>query len=810
MAGVSVYLGLFWVSAATLAFEVVLTRLFALAQGHHFAFMAVSLALLGGGASGSFLSLRPVTSAQAPRRLMGGAFWFTLTAPGSFWLANVLPFDAYRMAVDGTQLVWLALYYLLLTLPFFFSSLVVGTALVAWPEQVNRVYAANLLGSGLGLPLALLALAGVGGPGAVFGVACLGSLALIALGWGGIRRSARRWPVVGLGFGLCLVCAGLAWRPPADIRLTPYQALSQALLYPGSRIVQQTGNAFSRVDIVDSPGVRSAPGLSMAYIGKLPRQLGLTVDGQNLSPITPNPPEMARFVEYLPSALAYRLRPQAEVLIVEPGGGLAVLTARHLGAATVIAVHSNPAVAKAVHRWGGDLYRDPAVTVVVDEARSYLRRSELQFDLALLPLTDSYRAVTAGAYALGEDYRYTVEAFLELWRHLRPNGLLVAERWLQLPPSESLRLWGSVLEAVRRSGADEPERHLIALRSMQTSLIIAGRRPFTPDELRQVHQFAASRQFDLIWTLELQDLPLSADDTQLATRGVNRYNVVRNDPYFHTFVGLLRGGDAARFYADYPYAVAPPSDDRPFFFHFFKWQQTPVVLANLGRSWQPFGGSGYLVLVAMLGLVLLLSLLLIILPLLVRRQAASEIAPGVHAQGTLRSLLYFLMLGLAFLLVEMPLLQQFIVYLGQPAYAFATVVGFLLVSSGAGSRYLSTRLPLRVALAGLIGLIVLYPPLLSPVFNATFGLPLAGRVVVTGLLLTPAGLLMGIPFPAGLAIVRRVMPTRLPWIWAVNGCASVISAVLAPMLALDLGFRLVLLLGAATYGLALLARPRPV
>lgn len=809
MAALSIYLGLFWVSAATLAFEVVLTRLFALAQGHHFAFMAVSLALLGGGASGSFLSLRPVTPAQAPRRLMAGAFWFTLTAPGSFWLANALPFDAYRIAVDGTQLAWLALYYLLLTLPLFFSSLVVGAALVAWPEQANRMYAASLLGSGSGLPLALLALAVVGGPGAVFGVACLGSLALIALSWGATRRSPRRWPVAGLGVGLCLVCAGLAWQPPADIRLTPYQSLSQALLYPGSRIVQQTWNAFSRVDIVDSPGIRSAPGLSMAYVGKLPRQLGLTVDGQNLSPITPDPTEAARFVEYLPPALAYRLRPQAEALIVEPGGGLAVLTARRLGAATVTAVHSNPAVAEAVYRWGGDLYRDPLVMVVVDEARSYLRRSEGEFDLVVLPLTDSYRAVTAGAYALGEDYRYTVEAFQELWRHLKPDGLLAAERWLQLPPSESLRLWGSLLEAVRRSGIAEPAQHLIALRSMQTSLIIASRRSFTANELQQVGEFAASHQFDLIWTPELQDVPLSADDAQLAARGVNRYNVVRDDPYFHTFVGLLRTGDAASFYADYPYAVAPPTDDRPFFFHFFKWQQIPTVLANLGRSWQPFGGSGYLVLVAMLGLVLVLSLVLILLPLLVRRQATSEAAPGAQRPATLRSLLYFLMLGLAFLLVEMPLLQQFIVYLGQPAYAFATVVGFLLVSSGVGSRYLSTRLPLVAALAGLIGLIVLYPLLLSPVFNLTFGLPLIGRVVVTGLLLAPAGVLMGIPFPAGLAIVRRVMPARLPWIWAVNGCASVISAVLAPMLALDLGFRLVLLLGAAAYGLALLARPRP-
>lgn len=812
----SIYFSLLFLSAATLAFEVALTRLFALAQGHHFAFMAVSLALLGAGASGSFLSLHPPARHRLPYWLGASALLFTLTAPASYLLVNALPFDAYRIAWERVQLLWLAVYYLALAVPFFFSGLAVGAALVTLPGEAHRLYAANLLGSGLGPPLALLALATVGGPGTVFGVTWLGSLAFLILTWrhpvrGQATDSARWRAWQAVGALLSVVCGLFFLLPPAfaDIRLTPYQSLSQALLYPGSQVVLQRWNAFSRVDVIESEGIRSAPGLSMAYPGEPPPQVGLTVDGQNLSPVTAISPSQAEFADYLPPALAYQLRPNADVLIVEPGGGLSVLTALRSGARSVTAVHSNPAVTAAVRKWGGDLYQDPRVTVVVDDPRSYLRRERHHFDLIILPLTDSFRAVTAGAYALGEEYRYTIEAFGELQNHLAPDGLLVAERWLQLPPAESLRLWGIALESLRQGGIENPGAHLIALRSFQTSLVIASRTSFTADDLRRVRDFATTRQFDLIWTPDLRDLEapaLSLSEEELQRLGINRYNVVSGAPYFHTFTGLLEASDPSHFYADYPYAVAPPSDDRPFFFHFFKWRQTPAILASLGKTWQPFGGSGYLVLVLLLALVLLLSGGLILLPLVIGHKSPRSTLRA--PRSALRYLLYFSLLGLGFLFVEIPLLQRFILYLGQPAYAFAVVVGALLVASGAGSRYLADRIWPPLGLALLAGLIFVYPVLLPLLFEGTFGLPLAGRMAMTGLALAPLGLLMGTPFPQGLAQARQSAPDLLPWIWAVNGCASVISAVLAPMVAIDLGFRVVMLIGAGAYLSALISLGR--
>lgn len=823
-----VYLMLFLISAAMLAFQVALTRFFSLAQGHHFAFMAISLALLGAGASGTYLSLRPPKPAAWRRTITGGALLFTVSLPAAYLAINYLPFDAYRIAWEPIQLLWLVLYYLSLTVPFFFGGLIIGVALSMQTEQAGSVYAANLLGSGLGPPLALLALTTLGGPGTVFACTLLGWIAVIGHQRPVIRHQ-NRWHLT----LYALVTLGLVYLaifPPAifDVQLTPYKSLSQAKLYPGSEIIFSDWNAFSRVDVLESEGIRSAPGLSFTYPGRLPPQLGLFTDGDNLSPITQ--PAHLEFARFLPLSLAFALRSEANTLILEPGGGLAVLVALEHSAQTITVVQSNHTSVEAIQDYfadfSGHLYNSPRVTVVIDEPRSFLRRTGQAFDLIILPLTDSFRPVTAGAYTLSEDYRYTVEAFSDMLRHLSPDGLLVVERWLQLPPSESLRLWGTMIAALRRldEGRDiDPAQHLLALRSLQTSLVIASRGPLSTQEMTLTRRFAEERQFDLIWLPGIQP-----DEA-------NQYSIVPDAAYYRSFADLLQAANPDTFYEDYPYAVAPPTDDHPYFFHFFRWQQTPEILNALGRSWQPFGGSGYLVLVVLLGLVVLLSAGLILLPLLwmrrtplatadVNESPSSSSTPGEpqphpsirgrywgcrslpilnpSAKAKLRFLLYFALLGLGFLFVEIPLLQRFILYLGQPAYAFAVTVPALLAAAGIGSGYLSPRLSLRVVLPLVTLVIVLYPFLLPLLFQSTLEFPFAGRIVIAVLALFPVGMLLGVPFPSGIRLVGQTAPNLVAWVWAVNGCASVISAVLAAMIALTWGFSAVLWSAALAYGLA--------
>jgi hypothetical protein len=246
--------------------------------------------------------------------------------------------------------------------------------------------------------------------------------------------------------------------------------------------------------------------------------------------------------------------------------------------------------------------------------------------------------------------------------------------------------------------------------------------------------------------------------------------------------------------------VSPPNDVRPFFFHFFKWAQTPTVLALLGKTWQPFGGSGYLIVLALLIMVTLLSLVFIALPIVAIARRRAEPARG----RWLRPTVYFASLGFGFLLVEVGLIQRFMLFLDHSAQAFSVVLFGLLAFSGIGSVF-STRVPWRAALGALVLAIALYPVLLSTTFAAFIGGGLPLRILVTLILVAPLGALMGMPFPLGLRVLGETRPRWLPVAWGVNGFTSVIGAVLAAVIGLSWGLGSVLAAGAVAYLIALSA-----
>jgi hypothetical protein len=330
----------------------------------------------------------------------------------------------------------------------------------------------------------------------------------------------------------------------------------------------------------------------------------------------------------------------------------------------------------------------------------------------------------------------------------------------------------------------------MAFRTLRTMTILAGRRPFDDQEVGIVRNFLNERNFDAVYYPGV-----SAAD-------LNRYSVLAEPAYHALFQEILADPKAA--YADYRFDIRPSTDNRPFFYHFFKWRQTPEILAGLGMTWQPFGGSGYFVLVALLILVSLASAILIIGPLLLRRRERST-GPATDAPyWRWRVFAYFACLGLAFLFVEIPLAQRFILVLDEPVTALAVVLFAILLFSGLGSLTVG-RWPIPWALGVLIGLIAVYPLLLEPVSRLALEQETWGRVALAILALAPIGFLMGMPFAGGLRLVEAQEPALVPWAWAINGSFSVISSVLAVMIALSWGFSAVLWLGAAAYGVALLA-----
>jgi spermidine synthase len=782
-------------SAAMLSFELTLTRLFAVAQFYHFAFMVISLALLGLGAAGSLLSVWPSLGEHPARWAVG----FALATLVSYAILNLIPFDSYAIAWDRRQALYLVLTFSGAALPFVFGGLVVGGLLAADVRGLHRVYAANLAGSALGCVVVLPLLGWLGGEGALFAGAALGLVGAGLFGVGRADGRRRFGELAGIVAGIVVLIVLAITRPEwAAIRLSPYKGLHQALLAPTADHTISEWGIVARVDVVESDSIHIMPGLSQnAPIAYPPRQAGLTLDGDNLMPVTALAPEdeLARtLAANVPQAVVIALRPApASVLILEPGGGWDVLLALAGGAESVMVVERSPLVVSVLRDDYADftrrLYDDPRVMVVVAEGRTYVRRTERRFDVIILSLSDSFHPVTSGAYSLSEDYRYTVEAVGDALDHLAPGGVLVMMRWLQTPPTESLRALGTVEAALRARDVERPADHIAALRGMRTMTFVVGEQPLGAADREVIRAFAASRGYDLVW------LPgISPDEVNLRSR-------LPEPAYYLAFAALL--DDPVGFVRGHEFDIRPPTDDRPFFFHYFRWRQTPRVLAELGHTWQPFGGSGYFVLVALLILVTILAALAIFGPLVAGRVPAPE--PRPRRRGVrVRALAYFFALGLAFLFVEIPLAQRFILFLGQPVTALSVVLFAILLFSGVGSLS-APRWSIRVALGALVIAVLLTPLALRGVFALALGWPLAARVAVAILSLAPMGVLMGVPFARGMALVEEAAPGLTPWAWAINGSASVISGVLAVMAALSWGFSVVLWLGAGTYALALVA-----
>ena len=780
-----VCLGILLLSSATLLFEITLTRVFSVAQWYHFAFMVVSLALLGFGASGSLLSVFP---RLGRRRLEASlallSIGFSASCLVGYVLVNVIPFDSFRVGLEGRQLLYLVAYYVCLAVPFFFTGLALGITLSRMPANAGKVYGFNMIGSGLGCLLVLVGPSAFGGGGTVV-MACL--LGLAAAFLFGLRFSkALSGVVLASGAGLIVLLFNLP--SGLDIGMSPYKGLSQALLQSQARTVWTRWNAFSRVDVIEGSAMHAAPGLSLAYGDALPPQVAIAVDGEDLSPISRTRVQDARFTEYLPTSLAYHLSPGPRALIIEPQGGLDVLTALHHRSTSVVSVVSNPLVVEAVRRYGQEgsqVVSDARVQVVTEGARSYLRRSEELFDVVQLSLGDSLRVVVAGSYSLSEDYLYTVEAFKEYYRHLAAGGFLSITRWIQVPPSQGIRLVSLAVAALDELGVARPERHVAAIRTLQTITLLVKRSPVTSDDVEVIRRFCEQRQFDAVY------FPgIGPDD-------LNRYNMLPREVYYEAFDTILSPSERERFLREYPYDVAATSDDRPFFFHSFKWGQVPSILDSLGKTWQPFGGFGFLVVVALLATAIVASVVFILLPLAFGPRSRPGGAPR---RFRWRVFAYFGALGLGYLFIEIPLMQRFILFVDQPTYSFAIVLFTILVCSGLGSLALDRlRRVLPQAIIVLALLAALYPLVLSPFFEAALGLALPLRLLVSVGILAPLSFLMGIPFPLGVRIVGETAPDLVPWAWGINGCASVVASVLAMVLALSFGFSWVLVGAGAAY-----------
>ena len=766
-------------SAGALCFEVALLRLYAVQQFYHFAFLVISLAVLGTAAGGTALALR-----TRPALPAGLAVGFAAAVLLAYATLNVLPFDSYAVAWDRRQVVILALYFGSASLPFFFHGWFTGAALAAAGSAPGRAYAANLVGAAAGPPIALLATATLRLESAVALASAAGLLSAALL--------VQRRPTRALALGLALALGVLALRPPEALmlRISPNKALAQAVHYPGAVLTAMRDGIAARLEVVESEGVHNFPGLSLNYSGPLPMQAGFYLDGDGPLPATALDPAGAaarQLASSMPGGLAYLLRPDARALVLDPGAGLNAALALAAGADQVEVPIDEPLLLEMLRGpyapFTFYLAQEPRLHWLPTTSRGALARGGTYAGIEFA-LTAPFRPVASGAFSLSEEYDLTVEAMAAALQRLSDDGLLVLTRWLTTPPAESLRAWSTLLAAMGRSGVTDARLQLVAYRSLRTSTVLVSAQPWTAAELASIRRFLDRNGFDAI---ALPDLS-SAD--------LNRFNQIPDDPYPALFRGLLE--DPQQLQRTFPYQVAPTSDDRPFFFYFFRWRQTPEVLAGFGQIWQPFGGSGYLVLLALLALMLALAALLCLAPALSRR---------VRGRLSFTGGLYFACLAAGFMFVELSLLQRFSLPFERPPLAFAVVLSLILLASGIGSR-MSDRVRTDRSLLFLGGMVLGGAFVLPAVVSGALSGTLAARLAASIIILFPLGFLMGIPFPTGVRWFTAGEPGRVGWAWSINGAASAVAGVLGAMLAIDLGLRALMILGGLAYLAAWLALRR--
>ena len=790
------FLALLFISSSALAYQLILMRLFSIVQWYHFAYMVISIALLGFAASGTLLALiqgrrrGPLNEEHFSFLLSLISFLLFILIVGSFYLAQRIPFSPFQLVWQKMQYLYLAGYYVLFFVPFFLAGGFIGLNFMRYKERIARVYFYNLLGSGLGVLIAFLFFYLIH-PAQLLMVPSL--FAFLGFLFSAKER-VRTKPylivsIVGVLFLLtCVIKGGV------PLKISPYKGISKGLQLPGARVEYEAYSPLGLLQVVDAPSLRYAPGLSLKYGHGPPSQKEIFVDGNSYGAVTnfKGKRDNLEYLDYSTSALAYHLIAPKQVLVLNPGGGSQTLAALYHSPDHIQVVESHPGIVSLLSgplkSFSQNIYdHHPNIGVDIASPREFIARDPRKYDLIQLGLIGSWGGVGGGIYATGENYVYTIEAFREYFAHLKPQGILSASTWLSSPPRTFMKLLALAVETLDEKGRGDISFSLVAIRSWATGTVLMKRGEFGFADLIKLRDFCRERAFDLVYY------------PGIGRGEVNRYNILEKPVYYETVPNLLRRDKREESYENYLFNIRPPTDDRPYFFHFFQLSALFYLLKSLGREWIPFLEWGYVILWGTLVQAIILAPLLIGLPLVFIRgqERLSSLGKG-------KVFVYFSLLGLAFMFIEMGYIQKFILLLTHPIFALALVLFTLMFFSGIGSL-LSSRVGQGgrwISFIGIIFFSLIYGIFLDGLLKIFLPYSLFLRCILVVVLLAPLAFFMGMPFPIGLQLVSDRQSSYIPWVWGVNGVASVIAPVLGSLLSVALGFRGLMLISLLLYGLA--------
>ncbi len=760
-------------SFTALLLELGLTRLFSVVLFYHFAFLAISVALLGLGAGAVFACVRREWLEEWTVSRLGT----TLCAVNALLILAVLEVvlhTSVSLSLNWPNFWRLTLLYLVAAVPFFMTGLLFSVVFARHSDRITQLYGADLLGGSLAC-LALVPLLNfVGGPNTIVFASVVTALAAVA--W---AAPGRRLVPAGIAVALLLLIAGNFNNKLIDIVYAKGMK-RDAPLYA-------KWNALSRVEV-------DQQGLGRAIVIDADAQTSL----MNTDPHRWREDYRRNLMSAAPS-LANVLRPHGDYAIIGPGGGVDVLRAVANGSQNVTGIEINPIIASNIMRdrfadYAFHLYQIPEVHMHVSDGRSFVRNSHDKYDVVQMTLVDTWASTAAGAFALSENNLYTVEAFREYFDHLKPDGMIAITRWEFAKPREALRVVSQAMEALHELGVQDTTQNFIVVSDGSLAadgepvVVLAKKTPFTLEEQKAVlNHIEGADGNGANLNLHVLYMPATGDRAGMAHRA---------------FAKLILSQDPQGFSASYPYNITPVTDNAPFFFFTLKPEQVLRGSDQGGIDWKVNLG------IAILGIVLIVSiaavLLFLVLPL--------ALSPDTRSGSSLR-VLYFIAIGLGYIMVEIAFIQRFVLFLGYPTYALTVVIFLMLLSSGAGSlvsrKWFSEPTRVVMALGFIVIALLAYVFALPRMLEAMIGLPFAGKLAMSALLLVPLGFAMGMPFPSGLRAISSATAKHgaVEWAWAMNAASSVLGSVLAIVIAIQFGLTVTLTCGAVAYVVAMLLLP---
>ena len=763
-------------------------QLLSLSQWYHFAYMVISIALLGFGAAGTVLSVWRERLLKHEDRLVPLLMivsGFTQVTAVQFSQHEFARFDSYLLFFERKQWLALLINYVLYFLPFLFGALALGIVFVKYVSEIGKLYFSDLAGAAVGAVVAA-ALAWHFRP-AVLPVI----IALMAMGSGLVLMSKQnKWTVM-LFAAIAVAFCFYRIIEPFHVRMSQYKSLSRTMNLPAAQIIIEKPGPYGFVQVVSAEALRYAPGLSLSFTGEIPVRKAVFNNGDWVGPVVSwHRKDTMHLLDFTTSALSYAIGERDRVLVLHAGTGLNVSHAVRHGAVQVDAVESHRGIADLLMNElapdNDSLFYNHAVTMHITEPRTFLLATDRRYDLIELPMVGAFGG-TVGLYAMREEYILTKESFIQLWNRLQEDGVLSVTSWMDYPFRNPLKLVATFAELMDELKLPRPDLHFVAVRSWGTITFLLKRSAFSPDELNQVRAFCETWSFDPVFLPGLQE------------KERTRYNGL-NDMSFFLLADKLLYGDREKVYEDYDFNLKPATDDKPYFSQFLRWQSIPRLSNIYGTSAVPFLEIGLLISAITFLQISLLAVALIILPLF---------KIGWKGRGKLWVLLYFSAIGMGYMLLEIVFIQKFIVFFGNPVYAVSLVIAVMLLASGAGS-YASSSLKLnRSAMQGVLVAIVLALVVcvifLSTVLPLLAGYSMLVKLAISIIVIAFPAFFMGIPFPTGLRICSKVHENNIPWAWGINGCTSVISASLASLLAVEAGFTVVIIVATFSYLICLLS-----